>query len=77
MTVMLNPFIAPSHSQFDGKACRTVYSILSVGQISELKSVIKIDITANPRDEISYLKDMCRSLEIFDSQVRYKILTSV
>ena len=46
-------------------------------RISELKSVIKIDITANPRDEISYLKDMCRSLEIFDSQVRYEVLTSV
>ena len=46
-------------------------------RISELKSIIKIDIAANPRDEISYFEDMCRSLEIFDSQVRYQVLTSV
>ena len=46
-------------------------------RISELKSVIKIDITANPRDEINYFEDMCHSLEIFDSQVRYQVLNSV
>jgi len=45
-------------------------------RISELKS-IKIDITANPRDEINYFEDMCRSLEFFESQLRYQILTSV
>ena len=27
--------------------------------------------------EISYFEDMCRSLEIFDQQVRYQVLTSV
>ena len=46
-------------------------------RISELKSIIKIDITANPRDEISYFEDMCRSLEIFNSQLCYQVLTSV
>ena len=46
-------------------------------RISELKSIIKIDVDGNPRDEISYFEDMCRSLEIFDSQLRYQILTSV
>ena len=46
-------------------------------RMSELKSIIKIDVDGNPRDEISYFEDMCRSLEIFDSQLRYQILTSV
>ena len=45
-------------------------------RISELKSIIKIDITANLRDEISYFEDMCRSLENFDFQVRYQVLQS-
>ena len=46
-------------------------------KISELKSIIKIDITANLRDEISYFEDMCRSLEIFDfslATLRYQKL---
>ena len=40
-------------------------------RIPELKSIIKIDIDGNPRDEISYFEDMCHSLEIFDQQVVY------
>ena len=46
-------------------------------RILELKSIIKIDIDCNPRDEISYFEDMCHSLEIFDQQVRYQVLISV
>ena len=48
-----------------GDGCRGV--ILSY-RISELKTIIKIDITTNPRDDISYFEDMFRIIDAFESQ---------
>ena len=46
-------------------------------RISELKSIIKIEVEGNPRDEIRYFEDMCQSFKVFDLESRYQVLTSV
>ena len=46
-------------------------------RITELKSIIQIEVEGNPRDEVRYFEDMCQSFKLFDLESRYQVLTSV
>ena len=46
-------------------------------RITELKSIIQIEMKGNPRDEVRYFEDMCQSFKLFDLESRYQVLTSV